>query len=719
MTVNSRRRGFMPASGAAIGMAATLVLAVLTTGSAHAADGGTAAAAADPGGTQLVRETFTGAAAPDFTGYNQACLTGAPEGSPPHGDHGLGGCEASEHGPVPPLDAAPHGYLRLTDAGSDRTAAVLYNHALPSSQGLDVTFDAWQYGSTTPNAPADGISFFLTNGEGSLTVPGQFGGSLGYAQKQTHQHDGTLTPVEPGVDDGYLGVGLDTLGNYFADNEQRGNGCAARSPAGPSPASNVSYEERGPNVITLRGPGNGTEGYCYIAATTQFAHSRSSSFPWPSDLPGSLQGSLTAFTPPVTPESAEAQLASSARRFNVRVTPAPDPRVIVTVDFNDGTGPHQVLDVAAPTPVPPSYKFGFAASTGDFTDVHLIRNVAVETDEPLPRLNLVKQVALPRPGHLSAGDQVKYEFVVTNSGQVPLTGLSVTDPKAGPVNCPVTGLKPGETTTCTAAYTVTAADVGAGSIDNTAVAAGREPGDETVTSPPSSEHLEITEPPGIIVDKLVQTKGPFRAGQTVRYSYQVTNTGGAALDDVHVTDDHVTGISCKATTLAPAGSQGDRTTCTGTYVITRADALNGQVTNTAHAAGTADGTPVTSPEAEAMVTIGPPRLTVTKRALTPAPHFPGSTVRYEYVVTNTGPHTVHTLVVPDDQVTAVTCGSTTLQPGQSTVCHGTYKITAVDAASKQVTNIAQAFGIDSSNVIVRSDMATVTIPVAAGIPVTG
>jgi hypothetical protein len=36
-----------------------------------------AARAAGPGGTPLVLETFTGATAPAFTGYNGACLTGA------------------------------------------------------------------------------------------------------------------------------------------------------------------------------------------------------------------------------------------------------------------------------------------------------------------------------------------------------------------------------------------------------------------------------------------------------------------------------------------------------------------------------------------------------------------------------------------------------------------------------------------------------------------
>lgn len=688
----------------------------MLAGSTDALGEAASAGAADPSGTPLLHETFTGTHAPDFTGYNEACLTGAPAGAPPPGAHAVGGCEPTEIGPVPPLDAAPHGYLRLTDAGHDRSAAVLFNHPLPANEGLDVSFDAWQYGSTTPANPADGISFFLTNGEANLTHPGAFGGSLGHAKKQAG-----AVPTNPfidGVRDGYLGVGLDVLGNYFADTEQRGYSCEHRpSPAGP-PTLDADYYERGPNMVTVRGPGNGIEGYCYITATTDFPHSRPPSLPWPSNIPGNLHGSLTQFTPPVTPESAQRELEPSRRRVHVQLTPGPQPRLIVSVDFADGAGPHRVLDIAAPTPVPPTYKFGFAASTGHFTDVHLIRNLAVATDRPLPRLNLVKQVAEPRPGHLSAGDHVRYEYVVTNSGDVPITSLHVSDPVVGPVTCPPGTLGIDETVTCHATYTVTAADVARGHIHDTAVATGEADGRE-VTSPPSSERLEVTEPPGLIVEKLVQTPGPYHAGQTVRYSYLVTNTGGVPLDNILVSDDHVSGITCRATTLAPAGSPGDHTRCRGSYVITRADSVNGFVTDTAVATGTADGRTVTSPRAQASLLIGPPRLTVRKRALTPGPHFRGDIVRYEYVVTNTGPHTLRAVAIMDSHVRHIGCARTTLSPGQSTLCRGTYRIGAVDAAVGHVTNFAQADGIDSHGHIFLSHFVTARILVARITEVTG
>ena len=73
----------------------------------------------------------------------------------------------------------------------------------------------------------------------------------------------------------------------------------------------------------------------------------------------------------------------------------------------------------------------------------------------------------------AAGESVAYEFVVTNTGNVTLTAITVTDvltAPAGPaltVVCPVTTLAPAASTTCTATYTVTQADVDAGSIANT------------------------------------------------------------------------------------------------------------------------------------------------------------------------------------------------------------------------------------------------------------
>ncbi|GIG68211.1 DUF7507 domain-containing protein [Phytomonospora endophytica] len=445
-----------------------------------------AAPAAD--GTLLVAEPFTGASADArFRAYGSACLTGAAPGStPPAGLHPLGACPDGRVGPVPPADGAPYGFLQLTDAGNDRTAAVLFDQALPAEEGVEVTFDQYQYGSTSLPNPADGISFFLVDGSGGLTAPGAFGGSLGYAQKQPDSDPSR--PFIPGVDNGYLGIGLDVLGNYFGDWERRGDDCDERSPSGTA----FYVPAPGRNMVTVRGPGNGTSGYCFLTATTS---NFSTTGPWPSTLPGELHGPLTNMPAGTTPQQAAALLAPSKRTVTVRITPGPNPRVTVAIDFNDGAGSQQVLAFAAPEPVPATYKFGFGASTGLFTDVHLIGDVTVRSLRPLAMLDLAKDTDTERV--YRPGDEVEYTYAVTNVTGVPVPDIKVVDDRLTGVTCDSTSLTPagtdGDSTTCRGTYTVTAADATAGKVTNTAHATGD---DDRVVSPDDSVTIKVEAGPG-------------------------------------------------------------------------------------------------------------------------------------------------------------------------------------------------------------------------------
>lgn len=453
-----------------------------------------AATAAQPTPTPLVQEDFTGATAPDFTGYGSACLTGAPadSGGPTTGAHPLGGCPPPSEagGPVPPPGADGHGYLQLTDSKTNQSGAALYNSPVSSQDGLVVSFEQWQYGSVGvwdgEKRPADGISFFLVDGDATLDAPGAFGGSLGYAQKNSADAGRV-----PGVEKGYLGVGLDVLGNFFNDGEGRGTGCPddQKSPAG---TAFPTISSTGPNMVTLRGPGDGLDGYCFLGATYNGAHSDDQG--WESSLPGRLQGPTTEVSD--DPVQAERDLEPSKRTVTVEISPAPDPVVTVWIDFHDGKGPQKVLSRPAPGPVPSTYRFGFAGSTGVWTDVHLIRNVVV--GKPAPALSLTKSVPddLPRP--LKVGDTVPYSYTVTNTGNTPLTDVTVTDDRLGSVSCPEATLAPGEQVICTASATVTAEDAERGRLDNTATATavhdGREvgPEEDRLSLPVSGEGGSVT-----------------------------------------------------------------------------------------------------------------------------------------------------------------------------------------------------------------------------------
>lgn len=442
-------------------------------------------------GALYVTETFTGATAdPLFSAYGSACLTGSAPGSPTAGTHPLGGCDTARTVNSPPLAGAPDGFLQLTDASNDQSGAVLFDTPIPAGQGLVVRFEQWQYGTTTAaTAPADGIAFFLVDGEAQLVAPGAFGGSLGYAQKRP---DGNpANEIVPGVEGGYVGIGLDVLGNYFGDWEDRGLGCPAdqRSPAG------TAFRIPEPEKITVRGPvapGDTTQGYCFLTSTAANLDDPTATS-WPSTLPVTLHGDTASMPAGVTAAQAAALLEPDKRTVEVAVTPAPAPRITVSV-----TGPggelQQVLDIAAPEPVPATYKFGFSASTGQFTDVHLIRNVVLESVDPSPILTLTKVADDPGPYRL--GDTVTYTYRVTNSGLAPVTDLEVVDDRVADVVCESTQLAavgdaPDNETTCRGQYTVTAADVDAGEVVNTAVASGDDGG---AVSPPASARVPVVAP---------------------------------------------------------------------------------------------------------------------------------------------------------------------------------------------------------------------------------
>nr|WP_277605952.1 hypothetical protein [Glycomyces sp. L485] len=244
------------------------------------------------------------------------------------------------------------GYLQLTDAGGFKTSGVLYNRPLENDGGIEVHFAQYQYGG----AGADGISFFLVDGETDLAEAGAYGGSLGYAQL------GDLS----GVDGGYLGLGLDSWGNFSADTEGRGTGCPENQRA---PDHLQTSTARAPDNVALRGPGSGSEGYCLLATTAT------------DEIVGTgvrgddLYGS--SFPEALSVDSLEA----AKRLVKLKVNDDPMPEVTVDIDFLDGDGWQRVLEATVPVEAPDTFKFGFAASTGAANDVHLLRHLRVETFE--------------------------------------------------------------------------------------------------------------------------------------------------------------------------------------------------------------------------------------------------------------------------------------------------------------------------------------------------
>jgi len=209
-------------------------------------------------------------------------------------------------------------------------------------------------------------------------------------------------------------------------------------------------------------------------------------------------------------------------------------------------------------------------------------SVTVDASGATSALSIVKSTN--SSGYGAAGDTIDYSYLVTNSGTTTLTGIGVSDNLVASVSCPDPSLAPGASETCTGSYTVTQADVDNGSVTNTATANGTAPDPTTVHSNPSS--VTVDESGATTSLSVVKSTGATSfsaAGQTLTYSYKVTNTGTTTIHDVNVTDNLIGAVSCSPATLAPGAS----VTCTGSYTVTQGDVDNGSVTNTAtaHAIG--------------------------------------------------------------------------------------------------------------------------------------
>jgi uncharacterized repeat protein (TIGR01451 family) len=314
-------------------------------------------------------------------------------------------------------------------------------------------------------------------------------------------------------------------------------------------------------------------------------------------------------------------------------------------------------------------------------------------------------------GRYSApGQTIDYSYLITNTGNVALNPVTLLDPKPGleDLSCPDTALFPGISETCTATYTTTQADVDAGSISNTATATGKAPCGQMVWAT-SSAKVYADHHPAISLTKSAtvvgSSDGRYSApGQTIDYSYLVTNTGNVTLDPVTLADPlpALRGLSCPDTSLAPGGSE----TCTATYTTTQADVDAGSITNTATATGTPPcGPKVTATSSVTVYAEQSPSISVVKTANVGAVATVGQTVLYTFTVTNTGNVTLTNVDVTDAQAAPsldsslgpITCttgtnGAITLAPGATDTCSATYTATQADLNNGSVTDTATATG---------------------------
>lgn len=432
---------------------------------------------ADGEGATLLEETFTEGTFQwgDWTVVgNSAGLTAADRNS----EYGIDqGHDTNTDDYIGPNHG--DGYLQLTDASMGQTGTVLYNTPVQSRLGLDISFVQWQFETKTYDA--DGIAFYLVDGGADLTqdtmgpMGENVGGALGYAAIKANNR------TYEGIEHGVLGVGLDVWGNYSAKETVGGDG------------THDSGDKQGSHQysVTVRGAGeqdeNGdwTRGYAVI-----------------DDARVKVDENYLVTEKPSQSNGQNVEGAANGVQVNIVISPLDEEgNQYITVRLkrqNDSNWHTAINNVLLEDQLPELVKFGFTASTGQGTNAHFIRGLEVKTVEQAePGIMITKTVQGAQGSAAKiyeAGDQVTYQFTVTNTGSATLHNVGVTDNDISEaILGGKTTLEPQETTVFTVTHTLTRDDVAGGSFTNVATATGydeagkqvEDTDDETITTLPS------------------------------------------------------------------------------------------------------------------------------------------------------------------------------------------------------------------------------------------
>jgi hypothetical protein len=271
----------------------------------------------------LVTQSFANTSTTGWIAY-KSCLTAGTSPKKRQGSIPKCGSQASQ-------DPPGGGALELTGPVTYRSGLAGYDTALPTANGLEITFDYYSF----DGSGADGSLVYLADGSQSPPQePGSnknCGGCLGYVPAFRR----------PGLPGAYLGVGLDEYGDF-----------GRFLPGGPGQIGQTIYLGGAQSI-----------GYEYLGGVVN-GSGRQVSLPFDLDSPQEQ-------TRPTTP-------------LTFYISIAADGLVEVAIDIHDGNGPvtyvsKNIVGVAGQPAVPATVYVGFIGSCGGDDDRHQVNNLEIET----------------------------------------------------------------------------------------------------------------------------------------------------------------------------------------------------------------------------------------------------------------------------------------------------------------------------------------------------
>src|SRR5690625_4891479 len=405
---------------------------------------------------------------------------------------------------------------------------------------------------------------------------------------------------------------------------------------------------------------------------------------------------------------------------------------MATVTGDDPNGDPVKDDSEDPQPLDPSDP-DYDPYCPDCTFLKLKRDPSIEL------LKSGTYVDANEDGVVNPGDEIAYSFTVTNTGNVTVSDIMVSDPMMPVEGGPIV-LAPGQSdgTTFTAVYVVTQEDIDAGGVWNLALAEGEGPEGEPVEDDsedpepldpsdpnydpdcPDCTFTELDQNPSIELLKSgayvdANGDGMVNPGDEIEYSFTVINTGNVTVTNITVSDPM---MPVEGGPIDLEVGESDETTFTGVYVITQEDIDAGGVWNLALAEGEdPNGDPVEddSEDPEPLDPSDPnydpdcPDCTFTELDQDPSIELlksgvyvdangddivnVGDEIHYTFTVTNTGNVTLTDVVIDDDRLgVSDLFVSSSIDPDISVAVVYEYAITQADIDDGGVWNMATVTG---------------------------